>query len=48
MISTTATFTGPHLIVTPLAVLLNWINEIRKFTPHLTVCKVILELEAYA
>ena len=31
---------GPHLVITPLAVLLNWINEIRKFTPHLTVCKV--------
>ncbi|KAH8052582.1 helicase [Aureococcus anophagefferens] len=31
---------GPHLIVTPLAVLQNWVNEIKKFTPSLTVAKV--------
>lgn len=33
-------FPGPHLVITPLAVLLNWINEVRKFTPQLRVCKV--------
>jgi SNF2 family DNA or RNA helicase len=31
---------GPHLVVTPLAVLQNWANEIKKFTPGLTVAKV--------
>ena len=31
---------GPHLIVTPLAVLQNWVNEIKKFTPSLSVAKV--------
>jgi SWI/SNF-related matrix-associated actin-dependent regulator of chromatin subfamily A member 5 len=36
---------GPHLVVTPLAVLLNWTNEIRKFTPSLSFCKVYGSLE---
>lgn len=31
---------GPHLIVTPLAVLQNWHNEIKKFTPGLSAVKV--------
>ena len=31
---------GPHLVVTPLAVLQNWANEIKKFTPDLTFVKV--------
>jgi SWI/SNF-related matrix-associated actin-dependent regulator of chromatin subfamily A member 5 len=31
---------GPHLVVTPLAVLQNWHNEIKKFTPGLTVAKI--------
>ena len=31
---------GPHLIVTPLAVLQNWANEIKRFTPGLTVAKL--------
>jgi SNF2 family DNA or RNA helicase len=31
---------GPHLVVTPLAVVQNWINELRRFTPGLTVIKV--------
>ena len=31
---------GPHLVVTPLAVLQNWHNEIKKFTPGLSVIKV--------
>jgi SWI/SNF-related matrix-associated actin-dependent regulator of chromatin subfamily A member 5 len=36
---------GPHLVVTPLAVLLNWTNEIRKFTPGLSFCKIHGSLE---
>jgi SWI/SNF-related matrix-associated actin-dependent regulator of chromatin subfamily A member 5 len=36
---------GPHLVVTPLAVLLNWTNEIRKFTPGLSFCKIYGSLE---
>ena len=28
--------TGPHLVVTPLAVLQNWANELDKFCPTLT------------
>jgi SNF2 family DNA or RNA helicase len=31
---------GPHLVVTPLAVLQNWVNELKRFTPGLTHCKV--------
>ena len=31
---------GPHLVVTPLAVLQNWHNEIKRFTPGLSVIKV--------
>ena len=31
---------GPHLVVTPLAVLQNWANEIKRFTPGLTFIKV--------
>eukprot|EP01052_Picozoa_sp_SAG31_P010736 SAG31_NODE_596_length_13674_cov_3.806409_10_plen_110_part_00 len=31
---------GPHLVVTPLAVLINWTNEIKKFTPGLSFCKI--------
>ena len=31
---------GPHLVVTPLAVLINWTNEIKKFTPALSFCKI--------
>ena len=31
---------GPHLVVTPLAVLQNWANEMKKFTPGLTFCKI--------
>ena len=31
---------GPHLVVTPLAVLQNWANEIKRFTPNLSVVKV--------
>ena len=31
---------GPHLIVTPLAVLQNWANEIKRFTPGLSFVKV--------
>ena len=35
-----AGFPGPHLIITPLAVLQNWLNEIKKFTPGLSAIKV--------
>lgn len=35
-----AGFPGPHLIITPLAVVQNWQNEMRKFTPGLTSIKV--------
>jgi SWI/SNF-related matrix-associated actin-dependent regulator of chromatin subfamily A member 5 len=31
---------GPHLVVTPLAVLQNWINECRRFTPQLSIVKL--------
>ena len=31
---------GPHLVVTPLAVLINWTNEIKKFTPGVSFVKV--------
>lgn len=31
---------GPHLVVTPLAVLQNWANEIKRFTPGLSFVKV--------
>jgi len=31
---------GPHLVVTPLAVLQNWANEIKRFTPGLTHIKI--------
>jgi len=31
---------GPHLVVTPLAVLQNWANEIKRFTPSLTHVKI--------
>ncbi|KAK3274685.1 hypothetical protein CYMTET_17141 [Cymbomonas tetramitiformis] len=31
---------GPHLVITPLAVLQNWCNEMKRFTPGLTFCKV--------
>jgi len=31
---------GPHLVVTPLAVLQNWANEIKRFTPGLTHVKI--------
>ena len=27
---------GPHLVVTPLAVVQNWANELRRFTPQVT------------
>jgi len=31
---------GPHLVVAPLAVVQNWVNEVKRFVPHLTHCKV--------
>jgi len=31
---------GPHLVVTPLAVLQNWANEIKRFTPGLSCVKI--------
>ena len=31
---------GPHLIVTPLAVLQNWANEIKRFTPELSFIRM--------
>ena len=31
---------GPHLVVTPLAVLQNWANELKRFTPQLSFVKV--------
>jgi SWI/SNF-related matrix-associated actin-dependent regulator of chromatin subfamily A member 5 len=31
---------GPHLVITPLAVLQNWANEITKFAPDLTFKKI--------
>jgi SWI/SNF-related matrix-associated actin-dependent regulator of chromatin subfamily A member 5 len=31
---------GPHLVVTPLAVLQNWVNECKRFTPQLSVVKL--------
>ena len=31
---------GPHLVVTPLAVLQNWANELKRFTPGLSFVKV--------
>jgi len=34
-------YPGPHLVVTPLAVLQNWQNEIKRFTPSLTSIKVL-------
>jgi SWI/SNF-related matrix-associated actin-dependent regulator of chromatin subfamily A member 5 len=35
-----AGFPGPHLVITPLAVLQNWENEIKKFVPTITAIKV--------
>ena len=32
--------TGPHLVVTPLAVLQNWANEFTRFAPHMTFKKM--------
>jgi SNF2 family DNA or RNA helicase len=32
--------TGPHLIITPLAVLHNWASEFTKFSPHLSFRKI--------
>ena len=31
---------GPHLVVTPLAVLQNWANELKRFAPGLTFIKI--------
>ena len=31
---------GPHLVVTPLAVLQNWANELKRFTPELSFVKI--------
>ena len=31
---------GPHLVVTPLAVLQNWVNECKRFTPQLSIIKL--------
>ena len=31
---------GPHLVVTPVTVLQNWINEIQRFTPQLSFCRI--------
>ncbi|UKJ89823.1 SWI/SNF-related chromatin remodelling factor [Theileria orientalis] len=31
---------GPHLIVVPLSTVGNWLREIHRFTPHLTVIKI--------
>ena len=31
---------GPYLVVTPLAVLQNWVNEIKRFTPQLSHVKI--------
>lgn len=31
---------GPHLVVTPLAVLQNWANELKRFTPSLSFVKI--------
>ncbi|EOD37625.1 hypothetical protein EMIHUDRAFT_225179 [Emiliania huxleyi CCMP1516] len=31
---------GPHLVITPLAVLQNWANELKRFTPQLSFVKV--------
>lgn len=31
---------GPHLVVCPLAVVQNWVNELKRFAPTLTYCKV--------
>jgi SWI/SNF-related matrix-associated actin-dependent regulator of chromatin subfamily A member 5 len=31
---------GPHLVVTPLAVLQNWVNECKRFTPQLSIIKI--------
>ena len=31
---------GPHLVVTPLAVLQNWANELKRFTPDLSFAKI--------
>ena len=31
---------GPHLVVTPLAVLQNWANELKRFTPDLSFVKI--------
>ena len=31
---------GPHLIITPLAVLQNWANELNRFAPTLTFKKI--------
>lgn len=33
-------FPGPHLVVTPLAVMQNWDNEIKRFVPSLSSIKV--------
>ena len=35
-----ANLPGPHLVVTPLAVLQNWANEMKRFTPGLSFVKV--------
>ena len=31
---------GPHLVVVPLAVVQNWVNELRRFAPNLTFVKL--------
>ena len=33
-------FPGPHLVVTPIAVLQNWQNEVKRFTPSLSSIKI--------
>ncbi|CAL1162457.1 unnamed protein product [Cladocopium goreaui] len=36
---------GPHLIVVPSSVLLNWVKELKKWTPGLKVCAYFGDLE---
>jgi SWI/SNF-related matrix-associated actin-dependent regulator of chromatin subfamily A member 5 len=36
----TTNLSGPHLVVTPVSVIQNWVNEIQRFTPQLSFCRI--------
>ena len=36
----TTDVSGPHLVVAPVSVIQNWANEIQRFTPQLSFCRI--------